>query len=107
MLSQCLQGKEPHEDKEEEEEIEMLSQCLQDKEGHEDKEKEEEEIEMLSQCLQDEEVVPLSLQFIPEKTSLKELQQQFDRQPSLTKALSVGIKRDSKYDDIEGGSCDS
>ena len=45
MLSQCLQGKERHEDKEEEEEIEMLSQCLQDKE--------EEEIEMLNQCLQD------------------------------------------------------
>ena len=121
MLNQCLQGKERHEDKEEEEEIEMLSQCLQDKEeeeiemlshclqdkeGHEDKE-EEEEIEMLSQCPQDEEVVPLSLQFTPEKTSLKELQQQFERQPSLTKAQSVGIKRDSKYDDIEGGTGDS
>lgn len=30
MLSQCLQGKERHEDKEEEE-IEMLNQCLQDR----------------------------------------------------------------------------
>ena len=48
----------------------MLSHCLQDEEGHEDKE-EEEEIEMLSQCPQDEEVVPLSLQFIPEKTRLR------------------------------------
>ena len=45
MLNQCLQGKERHEDKKEEEEIEMLSQCLQDKE--------EEEIEMLNQCLPD------------------------------------------------------
>ena len=46
------------------------------------------------------EMLSLTLQFIAEKTSLSEMQQQFERQPSLAKTLNVGINAEFKYENV-------
>jgi len=43
-------------------------------------------------------VIPLSLQFLPDKVNFSEMKKQFERQPNLSKALNVGIKPDVCYD---------
>lgn len=47
------------------------------------------------------EIVSLTLQFLPDKTSLSEMEKQFERQPNLARALNVGIKPDFDYGNAE------
>ncbi len=51
------------------------------------------------------EILSLTVQFLPDKNRLTEMQEQLERQPNLAKALNVGIKPDLKYD-IMNHSCE-